>query len=356
MPEIELLVGGRIHGGWEAIRVTRSIESMAGSFELTVSNRWGEPGEVWEILEEDECQVSVDGEVVLTGHVERRRPQIAAEERSLTYYGRDRTAALVDSDVLLDKWTLKGVTIDQLARTLAEPHGIKVSVHPDLILPKPRAQDAFTVSPGDGAFEVLTRASAIAGVLLVSDGKGGLLVTRSGSAFALDDLVEGENILAATGDFDSTQRYARYVVMAQIPGTDEAPGAGARVRAEASDDAVRRRSRVLVVRPSSGVSTDYARRRADWEARVRAARAESVTVDVQGWRQRLGALWPLNALVTARIPFFGVNGTMLIADVENSASAAGPITRLRLVRPDAFTPEPHARVLARGGKFKDVGR
>jgi len=39
---------------------------------------------------------------------------------------------------------------------------------------------------------------------------------------------------------------------------------------------------------------------------------------------------------------------MLISQVEYSYSASGQVTKLNLVRPDAFTPEPQARVSGQG--------
>jgi prophage tail gpP-like protein len=346
MSDLALVVNGRRYGGWKGVRVTRSIESLAGSFDLDVSDRWGGQDKPWPIAEEDECRVEIDGVVVIDGYVDRRSPSISASSRSLSFSGRDRAAALVDNSVLLDKWTFRDVTILEVARKLAEPFGIAVSVQPGLgTLPVGKV----VVSPGESPFDVLAGEAPKAGVLLVSSGRGGVVLTRAGSARAATPLLEAKNIISASGDYDASERFARYVVLTQVAGTDEASGEATRIRGEASDPAVRRKNRVRVIRPDEGMSADAARRRADWEARIRAARSESISVTVQGWTQPSGGIWPLNALVTVNMPSVGADGEMLISQIDHSLDEGGEITQLRLVRPDAFTPEPKAAVVRKGG-------
>lgn len=354
MSKLELIVNGRRYEGWKSVRVTRSIESLAGSFALDVSDRWGGQEVPWPIAEEDACRVAIDDVVVLDGHVDQRSLSISDNQRSLSYSGRDRAAVLVDCSAVLDKWTFRNASVVDIARKVAAPFLIRVDVQAGLELGKPPKK--HVVNPGETAYEVMRGAAALAGVLLVSDGAGGVLVTRAGTARAATPLVLGENILSASFASDVTERFSRYVVMTQVGGTDEASGSATRSRAEARDEAVQREERVLLIRPDTGVSTDYARRRADWEARIRAARAETVTVVVQGWQQPRGrGLWPLNALIPVKAKSIGVDGELLISQVEHTLSEAGETTQLRLVRPDAFTPEPQAAVVKKsGGAWKEL--
>ena len=355
--ELSLIVAGRRYLGWKSIRVVSSIESIAGSFDLEVSDRWGEDGEVWPIAEEDACQVAIDDDVVLDGYVDKRSMSISATARSLAYSGRDRAADLVDCSAVIGavssggkKWVHRNVSLLEFARFLASPHGVEVSVQPGLVLGR---VPVLTISPGDTAYEAMARAAGIVGVIVVSDGKGGLVITRTGAARA-EPLVQGVQVVSASVDYDASDRYHRYVISSHVPGTDEAFGEALRASAQAVDAGVRRESRVLLVRPDKGYSTADARRRADWEARTRAARAERVSVTVQGWRQRDGALWNVNATTYVQVPAIGVRGTMLISQVERSIGPEGELTQIRLVRPDAFEPEPKAVVAPSSGAWKEL--
>src|SRR5688572_22527297 len=104
--DVKLLVNGRRYSGFKSIRVTRTIESIAGSFALEVSDRWSAE-EAWPIVEEDACRVEVEGETVIDGYVERIDVAATKDSRTLAYSGRDRAGALVDSSALLQSWTLR---------------------------------------------------------------------------------------------------------------------------------------------------------------------------------------------------------------------------------------------------------
>lgn len=349
--ELTLVVGGLRYGGWKSVRVARSIENLAGRFDLEVSDRWGDQDKPWPIAEEDHCRVEIGEQVVILGYVDKRNPSGSATQRVLSYSGRDRAGALVDCSALLTKWTRYKVNLVDFVTAIAEPFGVSVSVQPGLVIPP---LPKVVVNPGDKAYEAIRRAADDAAVLLVSDSAGGIVITRHGTGRA-KAIIEGQNLWRGSLAYDGTDRYYRYVILAQSAGTDEASGEAVRVRAEAFDEGVRRKDRVLVIRPEKSYSVEDARRRVDWEARIRAARAETANVSVRGWQQPNGELWPLNALVYVQSPrILGVKGDMLIASAEHTVDEGGQVTHLQLVRPDAFTPEPEARVRASGGAWKEL--
>ncbi len=340
MADVTLHVNGRAFGGWKSARVTRGIEAISGSFELDVSDRWGGQREPWPILEEDECALALDGVPVITGFVDRRSLSYGASEHSLSVTGRDRTGALVDCSAELKQWEFRNVPLLTLAKRLAEPFGVAVSLQPGLKLSASIAK--ISVDPGDTAHDAIERACRMVGLLPMADGVGGLVLARAGATRATTALIEGENIKTAAADYDGSGRFRRYVASGQHAGSDNLSGAAAaRVRAEAQDVNVRRVSRVLVIRPEGNATQAYARQRAEWEATVRAARAASVRVTVQGWQQGDGSLWPINALVPVSSPRLGLKGDMLITQATYSLDEnGGTTTTLQLKRPDAFLPEP----------------
>jgi len=150
--------------------------------------------------------------------------------------------------------------------------------------------------------------------LPVSDGRGGLVLTRAGASRVGISLVEGQNILSADGEFNSPGRFATYVVRGQHSGADDFFGEqSAKVKATATDSNVTRSNRKLLLRPEGNVTVEHAKKRAEWEATTRAARANAVNVTVQGWHVAEGQLWPVNALVKVEAPSLRVSGELLIA-------------------------------------------
>lgn len=359
--DLRLVVNGKSYSGWKSIRVTRTIEGLCGSFALEVSDRWNQD-DPWAIVEGDACRVELEGEVLIDGYVDKRDMSSSATTRTLTYEGRDKALDLVDCSMLVpdaatkgNRWTYYNVNLQQFAEAIAAPHGIKIRVQPGLVLKKEPKLDAH---PGETGFEALKRVAADTGVLLVSNDAGEILITGPTQAERVESLIEGQNIKAAQSSFDVSDRFAKYQISSQPPGTDNASGESCRVQAEAVDLDVKRKNRVLLVRPDKGYDTATARRRADWEARIRAAKSASVTVTVFGWRQR-GDLWPVNALTRVKAPrMIGIDGDMLISQATLTVDdGGGQETQLKLVRPDAFTPEPKNLAQVSGeGAWKELAK
>lgn len=362
---VRLLVNGVAYEGWKGVRITRSIEALAGSFSLDVSDRWGDESQLWPIVEEDPCKVTIGRQTVISGYIDKRKHAGTASSISLGYSGKDKAGALVENSFLIEetggasvsvakshKTSFRNVDISQFVSAIAEQFAVGVSVQPGLVL----VNDPLLVAhSGETAFEAIRRAAGSSGVLVVSDGNGGITITRAGAGRAAG-LILGSNILTYDIEYDATDRFHRYIISAQVPGTDESSGAATSVLAEATDIGVRRLDRVIVIRPDKAMDAATARRRADWEARTRAARAETLTVSVQGWLQPFSSnLWPINALSTVVIPRAGINGDMLISQVEYSiADSGGQVTQLHLVRPDAFEPQPQTAVTGGTGAWKEL--
>jgi prophage tail gpP-like protein len=335
--EIALTVLGEKYGGWESVEVTRGLESVSGAFSLSVSERWANQSKPWRINDGEACSVRLGDEKLITGFVDRRNIAFDANSHTMTVKGRDRTADLVDCDILLKSSEFKSLALDKFVTKLCEPHHVTVSVQSGLNIPK--APPKMRIEPGAKVFETIEHACRLAGLFAVSDAKGGLLLTRAGSDRAATDLVEGGNILSASSRFDQTQRFARYVVIGQRDGVDGDFGESvSRIKAEAEDSNVRS-NRVLIVRPEGNVTSDVAKIRARWESSVRAARAGEITVTVQGWKQGNGKVWPINALVRVKSPSLRINGDLLITKVTMRTGSSGTTTQLELKRPDAFKPE-----------------
>lgn len=335
---ITITVNGKVFGGWKECSVARSLETISGAFALQVSDRFPLQLTRWQIKERDLCTVQVAGETIITGQVDRRGIQLDAGAHSLTIEGRDKTGDLVDCSAIVPKWEFLNQNCLQICSKLAAQFSIPVTLAAGVKLPAPHPK--FAINPGDSIFEAIDKACRFAGVMPVSDGKGGILLTRAGTERAPVAIIEGENLLSIGGDFDETKRFAKYIVRGQSVGTNETFGeTAAHVEASATD-AGARSPRVLLVRPEGPATQAQCKERAQWEATVRAARASVFTVRVQGWTAS-GALWQLNKLVRCTSKEAGVDTDLLISQVTFKLDQqSGTTTEMVLKRADAYKPEP----------------
>jgi prophage tail gpP-like protein len=354
--DVILKVNNTAFAGWKSFTVTRSIESLAGSFELEVYDRWSGQAEPWPIFEEDECSVEILGETVITGWVDRRAIDVEAGNRTFKISGRDKAGALVDCSAMMGgTWLFQKGPIADIAIRICEPFGISVQTQPGLTAVLP-PKEKFVVNPGDKAGEALEKLCKMAGVLAVSDGKGGVLITRTGTTRIYTAIEEGVgNYKKISFEGDCKNRYFKYIcptrniekIPAKEPDKKGHAGAAARrlkTRAEAIDQMVRRQHRVKIVTPDESSIADmkaYAPKRVEFEAITAAAKAEKATVTMRGWEIIPGQLWEPNALVPLKVPSVQADGEVLITEVKYTLTASGgKLTELTLKRPDAFTPAP----------------
>ena len=339
MPDdaVELRVGGQRFAGWTEATVTRAMDAAAGAFSLSVSDRWSHQDQPWRIVPGDACEIRIAAEVVITGYVDVVRPSFSADGHDIEVQGRDRSADMVDCTAVHTPDAWKGITLLQLAQTLARPFGVSVRAEADVgaALPEVKLQQ------GEAALDALVRYARTRKVLVMADGRGGLLLTRTGVHRAAVELVQGRNIVEASGTLDWSERYSEVTVKGQSRASAETVGATeAHARASVRDAYVKR-YRPLVIVASEGITSALAKERATWEANTRLGKSAQANVTVQGWRQTVGGpLWEPNLLVMVRAPWLSLEGEMLVKGVSFSKGSGGTTTALELVSPQAFEPEP----------------
>ena len=344
MTAVTVTLGGQRHDGWTRATVRRSLEQVAGSCTVAVSERT--PGAMTprRLRPGAAFTVALDGEAVLTGYVDTVRPSYDAEHHEIELSGRDATADLVDCSAASTPGEWHDQPLEAIAAAIARPFDVAVRATADTGAPLRRHR----VEEGETAYEAIERACRMRALLPMSDGRGGLVIGRPARSRAAVRLERGVNLLAARGEATHVDRYSQYTVLGQQPGDDFLrPAEAAHVLASAPDAGVRRH-RPLTLIAEQALDAAEAAERARWEADVRAARSRRATVVVQGWRERgeTGALWAPGRLVHVTDDWLGLDRLLLITSVEQALDDQGTRTTLVLVDRLAFSarlePEPES--------------
>lgn len=339
MADIQLLVGGMLYGGWTSVSVTRSIETIAGQFDISLTERWGGQAVSWPIRPGDECELRIHGVTVIAGYVDTAEPSVSESSHSIRVSGRDKTGDLVDCAAVHKPAEWRNLTVDQIAAILAKPFGVAVLLETAPGAPIP----VFKLEPGETAFKAIERACKFRGVLPIQ-ARGALVLTHAGKASASTPLVLGGNLKDVRASYDYSERFSEYVVKGQRAGSDADYGAAtAAVEANVYDPGIKR-YRPFIKVADGQVTPTIAKRQADWERQVRAARSTKVSCVVAGWRQQDGALWDINQRVRVEAAPVGVTGELLISAVGYTLDDSGEVTKLDLMRAEAFLPEPDAKL------------
>lgn len=380
---VRLIADGNVFDTFTDVEVTRDMSEFAGSFNLRclepvrarsfLSGRSGisslaraQPG--------GRVSLQLDGELVLEGWIDQVRLTTAGEDLECTVQGRDRAGDLVDCAAAPNgPGEYRGVSLTQLVARLAEPFGLTVRAEVDVGAPFVR----FGVEPDMLVADAIRRACQQRAVLCLSDGVGGLVITRGGRQRAPAAIRLGEAPIESEVIYDWQQRFGEVIVKGQVeaaagnrqttpalnaqapplppnaalprpaptPPSPSREARGVLMVGRARDTAVRRyRPRVVLAETQSGGNS--VQLQAEWLARVQRSQSLSAVYTVTDWRPSAQApLWRPNQIAEVDDRYAEIAEEMLIAGVTYLYGADGTRTRLRMVGRDAFDllPEREAR-------------
>lgn len=331
--DVTLTVAGERHEGWTAVSVTRALDTLSGAFTLDLTDRWAGRETSFALEAGAACTVSISGETVITGWIDRLAPRIEGESHGLTITGRDRTGDLIDCSAIAKPGSWRDASIEAIAAELAQPFGVAVHAAASTG-PKLRR---FAIQQGETVQAAIERLCRFAGLLAITDARGDLLLTVPATGAPVERIVEGVDILGGGSEFDVSGRFSSYLVKGQSAGDDHVNGKAAAAPSGSAGDPAVRRYRPLLVVAEEQTTLANAQVRARWEASTRTAKGSTVRVTLPGWRTPAGKLRAPNTLVAIEAPRLLARGTMLVQDVELSKDERGTVSELTLVPPEAWS-------------------
>ncbi|AVE67940.1 phage baseplate assembly protein [Citrobacter koseri] len=338
MNNVELKVDGKIFSGWTSVTVNRSIETMAGYFDLGVNVQTST--DLSSLAPGKPFTLSIDGQTVITGYTDGRRRQMGADSMKITIAGRDKTADLIDCAAIYKGGQWKKRTLEQIARDLCQPYG--VAVRWELTDAESAAPfTSFTLDHSETVYEALGRAARARGVLITSNAAGDLVFTRADESHS-DRLVLGENLLSVDFDEDYRDRFSEYTVKGhgrsngKVGDTVDARTIASQ-KGTATDSEITR-YRPMIILADSKIDAQSATARALREQRRRLAKSVTFEAQLDGWTRSNGQIWMPNILAEIDAAKFAIQtGPLLVSKVVLTLDdREGVKTTLTLAPRDGF--------------------
>lgn len=330
--EITLLINNSSYSGWKTASVDLSIENLSGSFNLSLTDKWANQQQPVVIKPTDSCELYIDGQIIITGYVDIVNISLDSNNHTIQIVGRDKTADLIDCSIINGTGQYKNLKLEQIVTRVCEPFGIDVTADVETGDPF----ETFNIEQGSTALECIQKLCNARQVLAMSDGSGGVLITRAGTKEASSGLIEGSNIKAGTATYDYSLRYNKYIVKGQQQGTDELDVESISGNSATVLDSGVIRYRPLVVVADGQASRQDCIQRAGWELNTRIGRSRRLSITVVGWQQENGDLWRVNQLAFVRSKVLGVYDQLLIAGINFSMNESGQLATLTMTSPDAY--------------------
>ena len=334
---IELKIGGKIFNGWKTANVTRSLNAMTSSFDLTVSDKY--IGQYANIPLNRECKILIGGKPVVTGYLDQISPKYSATSHEVQFSGRSKTCDLVDCSAEVQTGQVLTGTVSELARKLISPFGISLKMSLSSLT---TTIPDFQVQPGETVQSAIDRLCKACGLVYTDDENGDLVIQSIGIGMSAGLLVhhtrngDANNVLSGEATYSARETFSCYTVKAQTQGSDFAGGDDITgIEAKAEDSEVNR-YRPLIINAENAMNESMAKKRAEWERSQRRARAFSAEYVVTGWKNSSGSLWAPNSYVMVDDDFIRARGLLLISEVRLTTGTSGTNASLKLSRPDAY--------------------
>lgn len=366
---LTLQVDGVDHDQWTAGEVTRNMKDLSGSFHFTMRDPDRSlatfPFTTFAALARlrpgQSAKVFADGELVLDGYVETVEPNIDENHAEVSISGKDKAGDLIDGAAAPDgPGEFKNVKLEDAAKRIAAPYGLKVRAEIDTGRPFPR----YALDLAETGLSAIEKGARQRHALVLSDGVGGLVITRAGKKRAPADITLPGNAKGGRATFTHKGRHSETIVRGQqekaeqrrqdrlaaltpasapaVPGgRSDSDGSatdrerrGTTATGRARDNEIKRHRPVVHLARSQADETS-AQDEADWRMRTARAESEEANYRVHGFRSD-GRLWRVNELTYVSDAYTGIERDMLISTVIFREDEAGRETELTVSSPEAF--------------------
>jgi prophage tail gpP-like protein len=343
-------IKGVRYTGFTDISINKSLEAFASSFTATLvakENTDDTRKSLSPIKLQDEIKLYIDKDLVFTGYVETLDINYDSSSHMIMVAGRDKASDLIDSSAKPNSYKdIKSIT-RLIEKVLADNGYNNITVSKSSSDIDDTLEDGETVSVelGESIFSFLDRYAKKAQILITTDNKGNIVVTREGSNTINTDLISIKgsnlnNIKKASISLNTIDRY-RYIEMYAASDNITHDKIGVNQNAISEDDTIRSPRRLIIL-PQEASKTEILKKAVNWQINVRRAKGLRYNCTVVNYRDEdlLGNLYKVNTLVNVTDDKCDLDGQYLIAGVTYNKSLEGTTTDLTLINKGCFTNNP----------------
>jgi prophage tail gpP-like protein len=332
--QITLTVDGQVYAGWIDVRIDRSLDRFAHSFDLTYVDRWADEVQPWPIRVESAAQIKYGNHILITGQVDVSTMRVSARDWSLRAGGRSKTGVLADCSAIHQSGSWKNKRAIEIARDLVAPYGLTVAIS----IPDTEVLRRFTIEEGETVQAALDRLAKNRGYLCHTLADGNLGWMRLDTFVGVvGEAPIGEAITREVNE-DFQERYSDYYLRAQSF-AEAADGDTITVKKkyDGTTDAGVTAHRPLVVVADSAATYAQLKQRADWERNVRAGRSLRYRATFPGILDERGFPWSPGDHHKVRDTALGVDETLLVVSTQISVNDSELATDVEFARPESFS-------------------
>ena len=331
---VKLKVNGKIFQGWLSVEITSSLQSLARTFAVSATRSRSASGDLTDgISAGNAVEVFIGDDKVLTGYVMTKTVSYSSASVSIEISGASKPVDL-EQCTMPDGYPLsyKNQTHLQNLQSVCKPYGIEVV---DEVGNTKRGD--FEIKPTDILKNAIVDYLKKNRLLIGDDENGNIVIRRPGSAGESHDSLQlGKNVLAGKRSTSHDKLFSEYIVLGQGTNPNSELSVGANQLKAVQKNAGVNRMRSFCKVSSGNATQQGLNKQVAAQCAVTSGGVETISYDVQGWRQSNGELWKINKLTIINDSWLGFTGNLLISSVKLVLDGQGMKTALILQPPLAF--------------------
>lgn len=344
---ITVSVGGASYTAFLEVEVTAAFNEAARSFSLEVAAELGASATNAIFNVGAEVSIYANGDLLLTGFVDKKNPKFDAHKASISVSGRSKSGDLVDCSAKHKTGRFEKKDPMKIGNESAEGIGAKYTTDQQL-----EKIEQYQLNPGESLHRMVEKMARQQGMTITGTADGNAKITKAGNKRHAGGLIEGHNILTGSASHDGSNRHSEYTVRGQRP---FGHGEDALEIEHVEKDSAVKRHRPLVLIQDEDTDKKRTKKRAKNRKDRAAGHALKATITTQGFRDDGGTLWEPGHLVWTESPFLDVSQDMLIESVRYAQSEAGSIATLGLTDPKAYDGKSGGGKGGKSGSEWDIG-
>lgn len=302
---------------FESVHIRKSMLDMCGAFVVSTDNFFQGGSSSREIKMGRGVKVEINGYPIIDGWIDEMPIDFGQRYDHLEISGRDNTCDLVDCpwDETPNEW--KNQTVKNLIKTFCNKFNITVITDDSASAEVETKIESFKANEGVPISELISELCRDIGILPISKGDGYLTLTEATTTeYSTDAIIVSGNAEGGRLVQSNKDRFSSYKVKGYGIGTDNKALADFVNCLGEFSDSIISRDRPFVNFAENATTSAICKKKAIWEARVRAGLSRAIIYNVDSWTQSDDKPWQINKLVKVQDDFTGIDDTMLIAMID----------------------------------------
>jgi prophage tail gpP-like protein len=318
MTPIELIAGNKSLTTFKDAVISKSMVNFYSNYYFkTNDTKLGRPSE-WGFHLDDAAQIKMYDKKIFDGWVEDIDLESSNSKGSIIeIYGRDKTCDLVDCPYDGSNREWKNQTAGSIVKNICSYFGISITIESSVQSQAETKIKTFKINEGQIAQEMIQKICTPLGILPYSKSDGKLTLGRATTTDLISGGIErGKNVLAHEIRLSNRNRYSKYIVKGMGIGDDNKSIEDWTQCSGEHSDYVVRRTRPMIMFSDNIAEKGLCKNYAKWIAWNRGCLSRLFKYTVSGWRTDNGDPWDINKLVKVKDPWFEIDETMLIIDLD----------------------------------------